>query len=320
MCNQAEPAFRIGRVPIYGTLVLSPMAGYSDVPFRGICRRMGAAYSYTSCVLDDAVLQWSHRTQTLADFSPAERPIAIQMLGKDEERLLEACWRIMETGPDIIDLNLGCPARHVSWRGRGAALLREPARIGRIMSRLARELPVPVTAKIRLGWDEPSRNYLEVAHILEESGAAAIAVHGRTKEQGYSGRADWLAIAEVKASVRLPVLANGDVRTLADIAAIRAATACDGVLIGRGAVGNPWIFSSRDITTVSWPERQEMMRQHLAAMVDYYGEHVGVILFRKHAIRYIQELPGATALRPLLVACETAEALHSVLAEWSPQN
>jgi tRNA-dihydrouridine synthase B len=318
MSNQAEPAFCIGSVPIYGTLVLAPMAGYSDLPFRCLCRSMGSAFSYTSCVLDDAVLQWSPRTQTLADFAPAERPIAIQMLGKDEERLLEACRRIMETGPDIIDLNLGCPARHVSWRGRGAALLREPTRIARLMSRLARELPVPVTAKIRLGWDEQSRNYLEVAHILEESGAAAIAVHGRTKEQGYAGRADWLAIAEVKASVRIPVLANGDVRTVADIAAIKAATACDGVLIGRGAVGNPWIFAARDIASVSWPERQAVMRQHLAAMVDYYGERVGVILFRKHVVRYILEMGDATTLRPLLVAGETAEAVLAVLAQWSP--
>lgn len=306
--------FFIGRVPIEGDLVLAPMAGYSDRPYRTICREMGSALSYTSCILDEAVLQRSKRTETLVDFGAEERPVAIQMLSNDERTLVEACLRLMELEPDVFDLNLGCPARHVSYRGRGAALLRAPDRIGRMVAQLVRAVPVPVTAKIRLGWEQ--RNYLEVARVLEDSGVAAIAVHGRTKAQSYAERADWGAIAEVRAAVRVPVLANGDVRTVADIAAIRAATGCAGVMIGRGAVGNPWIFQRRDITSVTYAERLAVIRRHLAAMLAYYGERIGLLLFRKHVVKYVQGLDEAGLLRNRLVACESAAALLQVLEEW----
>jgi tRNA-dihydrouridine synthase B len=313
-----DPCFTIGQVPIYGDLILSPMAGYTDLPFRLICRELGSAMSYTSCILDDAVIHGSRTTDMLAEFSPAERPIAVQLLSKDEELLARAARQVEELGPDLIDLNMGCPARHVSWRGRGAALLCDPAKIERLVSRLVREVSLPVTAKIRLGWDDSSRNYLQVAHILEDNGIAAIAVHGRTKAQGYSGRADWEAIAEVKCSVHVPVLANGDVRTVADIEAIRCVTGCDGVLFGRGAVGNPWIFQRRDAVDVPWGERLSMIKRHLSAMANYYGEMIGVRLFRKHVVKYVQELEGAAALRPQLMVCETAAALLDVLDAWAP--
>ena len=302
--------FFIGRVPIEGELILAPMAGYSDRPYRA----MGSALSYTSCILDEAVLQRSKRTETLVDFGAEERPVAIQMLSNDEHTLVEACLRLMALGPDLFDLNLGCPARHVSYRGRGAALLRAPERIGRMVTRLVKAVPVPVTAKIRLGWEQ--RNYLEVARILEDSGVAAIAVHGRTKAQSYAERADWGAIAEVRQAVRVPVLANGDVRTVADIAAIRAATGCAAVMIGRGAVGNPWIFQGRDITSVPYAERLAVIRRHLAAMLEYYGERVGLLLFRKHVVKYVQGLDGVGLLRHRLVACESPEALLRTLEEW----
>jgi len=316
--QRPPPTLVIGSVPIYGDLVLAPMAGITDMPFRTICRALGSAMSYTPCILDEAVLQRSRRTAQIAEFAPYERPVAIQVLGREEDRLLAACQKLMEQGPDLIDLNLGCPARHVSWRGRGAALLREPERIGRLMNRLTRTLKVPVTAKIRLGWDQQSRNYLEVAHILEDSGAAAIAVHGRTKEQGYKGRADWQAIAEVRQTVRIPVLANGDVRTVEDIAAIKAATGCAGVLIGRAAIGNPWIFCRRNMSDVPYPERLQMIRRHLAAMVDYYGPRIGVLLFRPHVIGYTSALSGAHAMRPKLGAAPTAEEVLGLLEAWQP--
>jgi nifR3 family TIM-barrel protein len=184
-------------------------------------------------------------------------------------------------------------------------------------SRLVQALPVPVTAKIRLGWDEQSKNYVEVAHVLEDSGVSAIAVHGRTKAQGYTGRANWEAIAEVKDAVKVPVLGNGDVRTIDDIEAIKTMTGCDGVLIGRAAIGNPWIFARRSISEVGWDERLAMIRRHLLAMVDYYDEHVGLILFRKHVVKYVQGVAGAAALRPRLVSSETPEALLGVLEGWS---
>jgi len=314
------PTLMIGNVPIYGDLILAPMAGYTDLPFRVLCREMGSAMSYVPCILDEAVIHGASMTDALLRFSSEERPVAIQLLSKDEDSLAEAGRRLLALDPDFIDLNLGCPARHVSWRGRGAALLCDPRKIGALVSRLTRAVSVPVTAKIRLGWDEESRNYLEVAHILEDGGVAAIGVHGRTKAQGFGGRADWGAIAEVKAAVKVPVLANGDVRTVADIAAIRTATGCDAVLIGRGAVGNPWIFQRRDIAGVSYLERLAMIRRHLAAMVVHYGEPLGVVLFRKHLLKYVQELEGAKALRQRLVTLESPEAVMDLLESWEPSG
>jgi len=314
------PTFLIGQVPIYGDLALAPMAGFSDVPFRCICRELGSAISYTACVQDEAVFRGGRRTTKQVDFLPEERPVAIQMLSKDEERLVQVCLRLMALEPDIIDINLGCPARRVAGHGRGAALLRDPSAIGRMASRLVQALPVPVTAKIRLGWDEQSKNYVEVARILEDSGVSAIAVHGRTKAQGYTGKANWAAIAEVKDAVKVPVLGNGDVRTIDDIEAIKTMTGCDGVLIGRAAIGNPWIFARRSISDVGWDERLAMIRRHLLAMVAYYDEHVGLILFRKHVVKYVQGVAGAAALRPRLVSSETPEALLDALEGWSPST
>jgi len=312
------PCFWIGNVPIYGDLILAPMAGYSDVPTRAIAREMGSALSYSPVILDDGVVQRSRKTRVLTDFTEAERPVAIQMLGKTPERVIAACQALLPKRPDLFDLNLGCPARRVSSHGRGAAMLTDLDHLAHYVGQIVRALPMPVTAKIRLGWDDESLNYLEVARILEDAGVAAIAVHGRTKEQGYSGRANWEAIAEVKRAVKIPVLANGDVRTVADIAAIKAQTGCEAVLIGRGAVGNPWIFARRDQADVPYAERLAMIRRHLAAMQAYHGERVGLLIFRKHAIHYIQGFPGVMALRPRLFACETADALLDLLDNWQP--
>jgi tRNA-dihydrouridine synthase B len=313
---QPAPTFRIGPVPIYGDLILAPMAGYGDLPFRALCREMGSALSYLPCVLDVGVSHNPGRTSGLVEFAPEERPVMLQLLSNDAGSLVAAAQALMALRPDIIDLNAGCPARRVFYRGRGAALLHDPALLGEFVRRLVAAVPVPVTAKIRLGWDDATRNYLEVAHILEESGAAAISVHGRTKEQGYSGVADWRAIGEVVARAHVPVLANGDVRTVADIAAIKAQTGCAAVLIGRGAIGNPWLFQRRDMADVPWDERVAMVRRHLAAMQDYYGDGKGLMLFRKHVVKYVLYVGGANALRPQLVNAETAEALLEALQRW----
>jgi tRNA-dihydrouridine synthase B len=305
----------IGPVPVYGDLILAPMAGYSDVPFRSICREYGSAISYTPCLPDDAIIHAPQSSVRHAEFLAEERPVSMQLLAKEESRLLAAAWRLMPRRPDLIDLNAGCPARKVSGRGRGAALLLEPEHLGRLAGALVRSLPVPVTVKIRLGWDDASRNYTEVARILEERGVAAIAVHGRTREQGYSGCADWDAIAEVRAAVRIPVIANGDVRTVKDIEAIKAATGCEAVMIGRGAIGNPWIFQRRDVEAVPLEERITVMRRHLTHMVAFYGEPLGVTRFRKHAVRYVQTLADAATLRRRLVIPETeAEMLEAIEA------
>ncbi|MCD6520715.1 MAG: tRNA dihydrouridine synthase DusB [Anaerolineae bacterium] len=315
-----RPTFLIGGVPVYGELALAPMAGFSDLPFRVLCREFGSALDYIPFVSDEAVIRKVRRGEKAVDWHPKERPVIVQLVSKDEARLAEAGRLLEEAGADILDLNLGCPARKVAGRGKGAGLLREPAKVERLLTSLVQAVSIPVMAKIRLGWDDSQRNYLEVARIVEGSGAAAIAVHGRTKEQGFSGRADWQAIAEVKQAVGIPVLANGDVRCVADIEAIKAQTGCEGVLIGRGAIGNPWIFARRDISEVPYEERLSVIRRHLRLMVSYYGERMGVVLFRKHVVKYIQGLPGAAALRPRLVHCETAAELLHVLEQWGVER
>jgi len=295
------PTFFVRDVPVYGDVILAPMAGFSDVPYRAICREHGSAMSYTEFVSVEGVIWKSKRTRRLLAFVPSERPVTFQIFGADEDQIVTSCQRIEEWGPDIIDVNLGCSTPNVAGRGAGAGLLRDPAKIGRMFARLSRLLRVPVTAKIRLGWDEGSRNYLQVAHILEDNGASLIAVHGRTRMQNYSHPADWDAIAEVKQAVKLPVIGNGDVKRVADIDRIKQQTGCDGVMIAQGAMGHPWIFQRRDREEVPFLEKTAMMRRHLMAMVDFYGEETGVVLFRKHAVRYLRGTPDVTQLRILLL-------------------
>ncbi|HUT19555.1 MAG TPA: tRNA dihydrouridine synthase DusB [Anaerolineae bacterium] len=317
MRTKGEPTFSIGDIPIYGDLVLAPLAGYSDQPYRAICREMGSAMSYTEFVSAQGVLRGNRRTSELLRFVPAERPVVFQVFGQDPHVLSEACLRLQDLGPDMIDINLGCPSRRVADRGGGSGLLRHPAQIARIFDGLSACLSVPVSAKIRLGWDAKSRNYLEVARIVEQNGAALIAVHGRTRDQDYTVPADWDAIAEVKQTVSIPVLGNGDVRCVADIDRMRNHTGCDGVMIGRAAIGNPWILARRELADVRTVERVEMIRRHLASAVGFYGEARAVLTFRKHLLQYTRGLEGASSLRARLMACNThaqvLEELQGVL-------
>jgi nifR3 family TIM-barrel protein len=209
--------------------------------------------------------------------------------------------RIQELSPDIIDINMGCPSKPVANRGAGVGLMRTPLKIAHIFRKLSAALEVPVTGKIRLGWED-LRNYALIARIVEENGGAAIAVHGRTKEQGYRGQADWDAIAEVKAAVKIPVIGNGDVKSAADIDRMKQYTGCEAVMIGRAAVGNPWIFSLLDRAQVTPEMVHKMVCQHLERNVSFYGPHKGLILFRKHAMQYLklQRLPRAIRTEILL--------------------
>jgi nifR3 family TIM-barrel protein len=243
--------------------------------------------------------------------------MVFQIYGHDEDHLVEAARRLQDCGPDIIDLNMGCYVRKIAERGAGSGMLRDPAKIARLFARLTRAVRVPVTAKIRLGWDERTRNYLEVARILEENGASLIAVHARTKAQGYTSVADWNAIAEIKQAVKIPVIGNGDVKTVADIARIQAETGCDGVMIGRAAVGNPWIFSRKDRDEVAPLEKIALLRRHLARHLEFYGEHNGLILFRKHAYRYVQGGHGAAAIRHALMLCKEVCEFERLVDEYA---
>ena len=281
------------------------MDGYSDRPFRVLCREYGSAMSYTEFVAVEAVIYAARKAMRTLEYDPAELPqMAFQIFGADEDKIVLAAQKLEALRPGIIDLNMGCSVPNVSGRGAGAGLLREPAKIERIFRRLTSSLHVPVTGKIRLGWDRQTRNYLEVARIMEESGASLIAVHGRTREMKYTGSADWDAIAEVKQAVRIPVIGNGDVKTAADIDRMKAHTGVDGVMIARAAIGNPWIFQRRDRSQVTVHDMVCLQKRHLQLMVDYYGDY-GLVLFRKHAVRYIVGLPGAAELRQTLVTCRS---------------
>jgi nifR3 family TIM-barrel protein len=311
-----SPTFVVGDVPVYGELVLAPLAGYSDQPYRCICRRMGSAMSYTEFVSAHGVLRDNARTMELLQFGPQERPVVFQVFGHDPSLLAQACLRLQDLGADIIDINMGCPVSRVSGKGGGAGLLKDPDKIAQIFATLTQTLSVPITGKIRLGWDQATRNYLQVARILEDNGAALIAVHGRTREDTYKVPADWDAIAEIKRIVHIPVLGNGDVRCVADIARIKQHTDCDGIMIGRGAIGNPWIFEQRDQHDVPAEERIKTIQEHLDRAVAFYGEKRGVLTFRKHAVQYIRGLPGAGKLRAKLVKCVTADQVTEQLLHF----
>jgi nifR3 family TIM-barrel protein len=218
-----------------------------------------------------------------------------------------------EHRPDIIDINMGCYVKSVSERGAGSGLLRCPDKMENLFARLSASLPTPVTGKIRLGWDAASRNHVDNARRLEDHGASLVAVHGRTKAQGYTGLADWDAIAEVKQAVRIPVIGNGDVKRVADIARIRAHTGCDGVMIGRAAIGNPWIFAGKDREDVTLADKVALMRRHLALNLDFYGPRFGLVLFRKHAARYIHGLADEDRLRVPLLTARTVTEFDEVL-------
>jgi nifR3 family TIM-barrel protein len=319
--SDASPVFKIQDIPVYGDLILSPMAGFSDKPYRLICREYGSAMSYTEFVSADGILHGNDRTLEMLRFDPSEHPtVVFQIFGHDETILEEAVRRIEQLGPDIIDLNMGCSVRKVSTKGSGAALLKDPAKIGRIFARLSKAVSVPVTGKIRLGWDSESLNYLEVAKIMEDNGAALVAVHGRTKGQGYSGSANWDAIAEVKQAVSIPVIGNGDVRTVADIDRIKQHTGCDAVMIARAAIGNPWIFQRKDIEQITLAEKSALIQRHLALMLDFYGEDRGLVLFRKHIVKYIRGMAHSSKVRAKLVTCTRPEEFIELMNAYEVET
>jgi tRNA-dihydrouridine synthase B len=248
-------------------------------------------------------------------FSEPERPVAFQIYGHLEDRLVETALRLQDRGPDLIDINLGCSIRKIAERGAGAGMLKDPVKIGRLFSKLSARLKIPVSAKIRLGWDQHSRNYLEVARALEENGCRLIAVHARTKDQAFTGSVDWNAIAEIKERARIPVIGNGNVRTVADIDAIQKETGCDGVMIGRAAIGHPWIFSRRDKDQVPVEECIRMARRHLELMIGLYGQRLGPVVFRKDAVRYVHHWIGVGEYRNRLVRCSSAEEYSAMFSE-----
>jgi len=317
--QKLQPTFMVHNIPVYGHVILSPMAGFSDKPYRLICREYGSAMSYTEFVSADGIMHGNHRTLEMLRFDPSESPMVFQIFGSSVDLLEQAARKIEQLGPDIIDINMGCSVKKVSGRGSGAALLKDPPKIGQIFSRLTKALSVPVTGKIRLGWDETALNYLEVAKVMEDNGASLIAVHGRTKEQAYKGQANWDAIAEIKQAVRIPVIGNGDVKTVADIRRMKQHTGCDAVMIARAAIANPWIFEGKDIEQVTLAEKAAMIHRHLGLMLDFYGEERCLILFRKHVVKYVRGLSHIGRIKQQLITCARPEQFIALMHQYEAE-
>jgi nifR3 family TIM-barrel protein len=265
------------------------MDGYTDHPLRVICRRLGSAMSYTEFINTREWVEGYPGIEKKYAFSEEERPVVFQLLDHDPDRIVKVALLLQKYQPDLIDINMGCPEKGISARGAGAGLLRSPLTIARIFKRLSRELNIQLSAKIRLGWDKGDLcTAVLAARIVEEHGGVLLAVHGRTKRQGYKGEVDLDGIAEIRRSVKIPVIANGDVKRVADIDFVKTRTGCPAVMIGRAAIGNPWIFSRLDRNQVSPNGVLEVMQDHLTLMLAFYGVPEGLILFRKHAVSYLK--------------------------------
>ncbi len=317
MSLTGAPHFFVRDVPVMGDVILAPMAGYSDVPYRALCRAYGSAMHYTEFVPAEALLgrRVHERFRMRLDKQPDEFPTVFQIFGNNAQKLLEAALRIEAWGPDMIDINMGCATRKVSGRGAGVGMMPQPSLIEETFRLLSTHLSLPVTGKIRLGWDATQQNYLEIARIMAENGAALISMHGRTKVQKYGGQANWDAIARLKQAVAVPVIGNGDVQTAADIERMKTHTGCDAVMIGRAAIGNPWIFSRLERADLTFPDVAKAICIHVQEMVRYYGEAKGLIQFRKHLKRYVAAIPAIDLILQEMLRVENLEAFQQLLLQ-----
>ena len=307
---EERTVFKVGDIPIQGDLVAAPMDGISDSAFRSLLRRHGASLCYTEFinaqdVLHDSIL-YERKAMLVRE---EEHPIGFQLYDNEPDNIVAASLKLLRYEPDFIDINIGCSVSRVSGRGAGAGLLLEPHKIIEIFDRLSNTLKIPVTAKIRLGWDEHNYNFLEIASLIEKHGGAMIAVHGRTRQQGFQGQANWDAIRQIKEELNIPVIGNGDVTCVEDIQHMKAITNCDAVMIGRAAIANPWLFERRDRDEVSAQEVFELIQEQLALMLLDYEEEITLILFRKYLNQYLTPLALTREAKVQLFNITSAQAL-----------
>lgn len=313
----------IGNVELDNPYILAPMAGVTDLPFRLLCKEQGAGLLCMEMISAKALQYKNKNTKALLSIHPDEYPVSLQLFGSDPEIISRIAHEIENLPFQILDINMGCPVPKVVKNGEGSALMNQPRLVYEIVSKTVKAIKKPVTVKIRKGFDDDHVNAVEIAKIIEEAGAAAVAVHGRTREQYYSGKADWDIIRQVKEAVSIPVIGNGDVTSGEKALELRRQTGCDGVMIGRGAQGNPWIFSELleyektgvlparpDISVI-----RETMLRHARLQIEYKGEYLGIREMRKHVAWYTKGLKGSAKLRDEINRVESYEELEELLNE-----
>ena len=315
---------KIGNIELKNNIFLGPMAGVTDLPFRMLCRQKGCGFACTEMVSAKAIMFNNRKTFDLMRTEECDHPLAVQLFGSEPDVMAEAAKRVEALGVcEIIDINMGCPVPKVVNCGDGSALMLDPEKAARVMEATAAAVSIPVTVKIRKGFDDEHVNAVEIAGLAQECGIAAVAVHGRTRKQYYSGAADWDIIRQVKEAVSIPVIGNGDLRSPEDAAGMLSETGCDGVMIGRAARGNPWIFErinaflgeKRETDGPTPGEIRDMMLAHADLLVAYKGEFIGVREMRKHAAWYTAGIYGSAAFRRRMNSVETLEELKGTIGE-----